>query len=90
MPLVQGGPPEWVWERTADFLKAELVPVPSPEGQTVYELRVSGGREVLRVHFFTHEEIRELAARLAALGKPRCVRLHGLLIQAARSGLSWR
>ena len=68
MPLIRGGPPEWVWERTADFLKSELVPVPSPERHTVYELRVSCGMEVLRVHFFTSEEIRELAARLAALG----------------------
>ena len=29
MPLIQGGPPQWIWERTADFLKSEVVPVPS-------------------------------------------------------------
>jgi hypothetical protein len=67
MPLIQGGPPEWVWERTADFLKSELVPVPSPEGHTVYELRLSCGMEILRVQFFTREELRELAVQLAAL-----------------------
>jgi hypothetical protein len=67
MPLVQGGPPEWVWERTADFLKTELVPVPSPEGGTVYELRVSCSVEILRVQFLTRDEVRELVARLAAL-----------------------
>jgi hypothetical protein len=62
MPLTQGGPPRWVWERTADFLKSGVVPVPSPEGHTVYELRP----EILRPQFFTRGEIRELAAQLAA------------------------
>jgi hypothetical protein len=68
MPLIQGGPPEWVWERTADFLRSDPVPVPSPQGHTVYELRVSCGVEILRVHFFTREGVRGLAAPLAALG----------------------
>jgi hypothetical protein len=67
MPLIQGGPPQWVWERTADFLKTEVMPVPSPEGHTVYELRVSCGVEILRVQFITREEIRELATELATL-----------------------
>jgi hypothetical protein len=73
MPIIQGGPPEWVWERTADFLKSELVPVRSPKGHTVYELRVSCGMEILRVQFLTQEEIQELAARLAALGSSDAV-----------------
>lgn len=67
MPLIQGGPPEWIWERTADLLKSDLVPVQSPEGHTVYELQVKCGIEILRVHFFTREEVRELAERLAYL-----------------------
>ena len=25
MPLIQGGPPEWIWERTPERLKWELV-----------------------------------------------------------------
>jgi hypothetical protein len=68
MPMVQGGPPQWVWERTADYLKSELVPVGSPEGHTVYELRVSCGMEVMRLHFLTREEVQELARSLAAAG----------------------
>jgi hypothetical protein len=51
-----------VWERTADFHKTEVGPVPSPEGHTVYELRVSCAMGILRVQFFTREEFRELAA----------------------------
>jgi hypothetical protein len=35
MPLIQGGPPEWIWERTAEVLKWEVVPVSSPAGHTV-------------------------------------------------------
>jgi hypothetical protein len=61
MPLVQGGPPEWVWERSADFLKSEVVPVHDVHGQTVYELRLSCGMEILRLQFFTCAEIQELA-----------------------------
>jgi len=67
MPLIQGGPPQWVWERSADFLKSEVVPVSSPEGHTVYELRVSCGLEVLRVQFLTREELKDLESLLAAL-----------------------
>jgi hypothetical protein len=68
MPLLHGGPPEWIWERSADFLKSEMAPVPSPEGHTVYELRGSCGMGILRAHLFTRAEIRELAAPPAALG----------------------
>jgi hypothetical protein len=67
MPLVLGGPPEWIWERTADFLKWEVVPVRGPEGHT-YEVRASCGVEILGLQSFTPEELRELAARIAGLG----------------------
>ena len=67
MPLIQGGPPEWVWERTADFLKAEVLPMHSPDGRTLYELRLSCGMEILRLHFFTRAELQELTARIAEL-----------------------
>jgi hypothetical protein len=52
MPLIQGGPPEWIWERSADFLKWDVVPVVNPEGHTVYELRVSCGMEIMRLQFW--------------------------------------
>jgi hypothetical protein len=67
MPLIQGGPPEWIWERTPEKLKWELV-VSERDGQNAYELRVSCGLEIVRVHFFSGEEIADLAAALADSG----------------------
>lgn len=58
MPLIQGGPPEWIWERTPDPMKVELVPSQSLEGHTVYEVRVQCGLEILRLQFFSEEELR--------------------------------
>ena len=52
MPLIEGGPPEWIWERTSDPLQWEVVPSRSPEGHTVFELRVKGGLEIMRLQFF--------------------------------------
>ena len=43
MPLIQGGPPEWIWEGTPEALKWQVVPSDRPGGQTVYELRVQCG-----------------------------------------------
>jgi hypothetical protein len=68
MPLIQGGPPEWIWERTPEKVKWEIVSSLRPDGQTVYELRVSCGLEIMRWHFFTLEEIKDLASLLAAQG----------------------
>jgi len=67
MPLVEGGPPVWIWERTEAFLKPDVVPVTRPEGHTVYELRVDCGMEIVRLQFFSREEIQELATRIAEL-----------------------
>lgn len=64
MPLIQGGPPEWIWERTSDPLKWELVPSQRSEGQTAYELKVQCGLGIMRLHFFTEDEIRELRTML--------------------------
>lgn len=66
MPLIQGGPPEWVWERTEGAIRFELVPVPAPDGATVYELRIASGLEVVRLHFLTAEELRALAEKIPA------------------------
>jgi hypothetical protein len=65
MPLIQGGPPEWIWERTAEKLRWEIVHSSLPDGPTVYELRVSCGLEIMRLHFFSCEELKDLAALLA-------------------------
>jgi hypothetical protein len=68
MPLIQGGPPEWIWERTSEKLKWEIVTSDRPDGRTAYELRVQCGLEILRLQFFTAEEVRHLASLLAAHG----------------------
>ena len=36
MPLIQGGPPEWIWERTPEVLKWEIITSDRPDGQTFY------------------------------------------------------
>ena len=68
MPLIQGGPPEWIGERTPEALKWEVVPSDGPGGQTLYELRVRCGLEIMRLHFFSAEEVRHLASPLAEHG----------------------
>jgi hypothetical protein len=75
MALVQGGPPEWVWERPADMLRWTVTPSPARNGDhTVFELRLDCGMQVLRVHFFNEEEMRQLIDAVSAavdLGKVR-------------------
>jgi hypothetical protein len=68
MPLIQGGPPEWIWERPPEALKWEVVTSDRPDGQTLYELRVHCGLEIMRLQFFTTEEVRHLASLLAGHG----------------------
>ena len=68
MPLIQGGPPAWLGERTPEALMWEVVTPDRPDGQTLYELRVQCGLEIMRLQFFTAEEVRHLAALLAAHG----------------------
>lgn len=65
MPLIQGGPPEWIWERTPDPLKWELVPSTSLEGHPVYELRLNCGLGIMRLQFFTPEELQNLKQAIA-------------------------
>ena len=66
MPIIQGGPPEWIWERKPEMLKCQLIRSQSPEGHTVYELRVNCGMEIMRLQFLTRAEIKELEAAIAA------------------------
>ena len=68
MLLIRGGPPEWIWERTPEALRWEVVPSDQPDGQTVYELRVRCGLEIVRLQFFTSEEVRQLASLPAEHG----------------------
>ncbi len=64
MPLIQGGPPEWIWERTPDALKWEIVDSRDPLGHTVHELRVKCGLGIMRLQFFTDEELQDLQSVL--------------------------
>jgi hypothetical protein len=41
MPLIQGGPPEWIWERAPEKLRWEVVASERPEG-VVLGLRQPG------------------------------------------------
>jgi hypothetical protein len=68
MPLIQGGLPEWIRERTPEALKWEVVASDRPDGQALYELREPCGLEIMRLQFFTAEEARQLAAQLAGHG----------------------
>src|ERR1700730_13115874 len=68
MPLIQGGPPEWIWERTPEQLQWEIVTSDRPEGQRLYELRVNCGLEIMRLQFFTRQEMQKLASLLAEDG----------------------
>jgi hypothetical protein len=65
MPLIQGGPPEWIWERPAEQLKWELNTT-HVEGRANVELRVNCGLEIVRLQFFTKDEIEELRSALSA------------------------
>ena len=64
MPIIQGGPPEWIWERTSDPLKWSIVPSHQPDGQSVYELRLDCGLGIMRLQFFTKEEIQRLESAI--------------------------
>ena len=40
MPLIQGGPPEWIWERTPEALKWEIITADRPGGKGGLDLWV--------------------------------------------------
>jgi hypothetical protein len=67
MPLIQGGPPQWIWERTPDPIKCEVTPVNAPEGQTLYELKISCGLEIVKVQFFTPAELKDFVSVVEAI-----------------------
>jgi len=66
-PLVQGGPPEWIWERPVERLKWEVIPSGLQEGGADFELRVNCGLEIMRLQFFTKEEVQDLQSVLDTL-----------------------
>ena len=71
MPMIQGGPPEWIWERTPDPLRWEVVPSQGGRGETLYEVKVNCGLGIMRLQFFAEDEIKQLQTSIAeALGGP--------------------
>jgi hypothetical protein len=67
MPLVQGGPPEWIWERPIEQLRWEVLATRPTEERADFELRVHCGFEMMRLQFFTKEEIAELQSLFARI-----------------------
>lgn len=65
MPLIQGGPPEWIWERTPYPMKYELRSSRSLDGHEVFELRLLCGLDIMRLQFFTPEELAALRETLS-------------------------
>jgi hypothetical protein len=76
VPLIQGGPPEWIWERTPDPLRWEVLPSRiAHEGAPVFELRVNCGLGIMRLQFFTDDELRQLQSVIDNhLRQPSCPR----------------
>ncbi len=71
MSMIQGGPPEWIWERTPDPLKSEMTPTQDGSSDTLYEVRVNCGLGIMRLLFFTEDEIKQLQSLIAeTLGGP--------------------
>jgi len=60
MPLIQGGPPEWIWERTADPLRWEVIPAKTQDVEDVVELRLQCGLGIMRLQFFSAAELQQL------------------------------
>lgn len=59
MPLLQGGPPQWVWERCEGALKWEITRR-SSQAPARYVVNLHCGLEILRLQFFSTAELRGL------------------------------
>ena len=64
MPLVQGGPPQWIWERTPDPLRIDVSDSRSLEGNPVSQLTIRCGFDIVSLHSFTRDELQELYVAL--------------------------
>ena len=68
MALIQNGPPEWVFERTPDPLKWEVIEMPAPDGpHSVYQLRLLCGLRILCMQVFNHREMWNLVDTISAV-----------------------
>jgi len=63
MPMIQNGPPEWIWQRPLVGVDLHVVAVPM--GGALYELSVvAAGGEIVRLHPFTADEMHNLHAQI--------------------------
>lgn len=84
MPLLQGGPPMWAWERPDDVLKWDVSAVPG-EGSRKYALKLQCGLEVIVLQSFDGDELNELHAALGtALAGAECVKTERVLDEASQ------
>jgi hypothetical protein len=62
MPIVQGGPPVWIWERTPDPLRWDVQARGGGGGKTMFVLRAQCGLEIVELQVLTGDELQALAA----------------------------
>jgi hypothetical protein len=85
MPLMQGGPPLWAWERPDDTLKWELQCVPDAHAPRKYALKLQCGLEMLTLQALARDELAALHAQLgAALADSECAQDEKLLDEASK------
>ena len=67
MPLLQGGPPVWLWERPSDSVKWDMRCRKNSQGNGEFALKLQSGLEVVELQSFTREELQDLNAQLTLL-----------------------
>ena len=67
MPMLQGGPPMWLWERPRETLQWEILNETGPDGAAEHALKAQCGLEVIRLHSLTRGELAALHQQLTLL-----------------------
>lgn len=68
MPLIQTKPTKWIWERAPEQVNWEILTSDGSDGRTVYELQVTCDLEIIKLQYFSGEEIKHLASLLTKHG----------------------
>lgn len=67
MPLLQGGPPMWLWDRPAGSVKWDVRCEKSSQSLGEFALKMQCGLEIIELHSFTREELQDLNSQLTLL-----------------------
>jgi hypothetical protein len=67
MPLLQGGPPMWLWDRPNDNVKWDVRCEKSSQGLGEFALKLQSGLEIVELQSFTREELQDLNSQLTLL-----------------------